>query len=112
MRTVLREEVRLALERTRRMTLNALILKLDQLAAAARDPKVESIYESPPRGCRHGRNGDYANAIDELDSDFTAPLVVQQLIAAATKNSTTPKPQKKPNSASNTCAPPQPNGSP
>jgi hypothetical protein len=82
--TVLREEARLALAAHKSNDADALILKLDQLAAASRDQKVESIYESA-RGYVMAANGDYANAVDELTSDLHSPLVVQQLIVAQQK---------------------------
>ncbi len=82
--TVLREEVRLALAAHKQNDADALIQKLDQLAAASRDQKVESIYESG-RGYVMAANGDYANAVDELTSDLHSPLVVQQLIVAQQK---------------------------
>ena len=82
--TVLREEVRLALAAHKQNDADALIQKLDQLAAASRDQKVESIYESA-RGYVMAANGDYANAVDELTSDLHSPLVVQQLIVAQQK---------------------------
>jgi tetratricopeptide (TPR) repeat protein len=82
--TVLREQVRLALAANNSNEADALIQKLDQLAAASRDQKVESIYESA-RGYVMAANGDYANAVDELTSDLHSPLVVQQLIIAQQK---------------------------
>ncbi|MGB2668583.1 MAG: tetratricopeptide repeat protein [Candidatus Acidiferrum sp.] len=82
--SVLREEVRLALAAHKQNDADALIQKLDQLAAASRDQKVESIYESA-RGYVMAANGDYADAVDELTSDLHSPLVVQQLIVAQEK---------------------------
>jgi tetratricopeptide (TPR) repeat protein len=82
--SVLREEVRLALANHKRSVVDALILKLDQLAAASRDQKVESIYESA-HGYVMSADGDYANAADELTSDQHSPLVVQQLIVVEQK---------------------------
>jgi tetratricopeptide (TPR) repeat protein len=82
--SVLREEVRLALANHKRSEVDGLILKLDQLATASRDQKVESIYESA-HGYVMSADGDYANAVDELTSDLHSPLVVQQLIAAEQK---------------------------
>ncbi len=82
--TVLREQVRLALAAHKSNDADALIQKLDQLAAASRDQKVESIYESA-RGYVMAASGDYANAVDELTSDLHSPLVVQQLIVAQQK---------------------------
>jgi tetratricopeptide (TPR) repeat protein len=82
--TVLREEVRLALANHKRNEADGLILKLDQLAAASRDQKVENIYESA-RGFVMSADGDYVNAVDELTSDLHSPLVVQQLIVAQQK---------------------------
>jgi tetratricopeptide (TPR) repeat protein/F0F1-type ATP synthase membrane subunit b/b' len=82
--TVLREEVRLALANHSMTEADALIQKLDQLAATSRDQKVESIYESS-RGYVMSANGDYSNAVDELTSDLHSPLVVQQLIVAQQK---------------------------
>ncbi len=82
--TVLREQVRLALAAHKPSDADALIQQLDQLAAASRDQKVESIYESA-RGYVMAASGDYANAVDELTSDLHSPLVVQQLIVAQQK---------------------------
>jgi tetratricopeptide (TPR) repeat protein len=82
--TVLREEVRLALANHKKSDADALIQKLDQLAAASRDQKVENIYESA-RGYSMCADGDYANAVDELTADLHSPLVVQQLIFAEQK---------------------------
>jgi len=82
--SVLREEVRLALANHKMSEADALVQKLDQLAGASRDQKVESIYESS-RGYVMSANGDYANAVDELTSDLHSPLVVQQLIVAQQK---------------------------
>jgi len=82
--TVLREEVRLGLASHKMGDADALIQKLDQLAAASRDQKVENIYESS-RGLVMSANGDYANAVDELSCDLHSPLVVQQLIVAQQK---------------------------
>jgi len=82
--TVLREEVRLALASHNMEHTDALIQKLDELAAASRDQKVENIYESS-RGLVMSAKGDYANAVDELSCDLHSPLVVQQLIVAQQK---------------------------
>jgi tetratricopeptide (TPR) repeat protein len=82
--TVLREQVRLALAAHAQNDADDLIQRLDQLAAASRDQKVESIYESA-HGYVMAASGDYANAVDELTSDLHSPLVVQQLIAAQQK---------------------------
>jgi hypothetical protein len=82
--TVLREEARLALASHNIGDADALIQKLDQLASASRDQKVENIYESS-RGMVMSANGDYANAVDELSCDLHSPLVVQQLIVAQQK---------------------------
>ncbi len=82
--TVLREEVRLVLASHNMGDADALIQKLDQLASASRDQKVENIYESS-RGMVMSANGDYANAVDELSCDLHSPLVVQQLIVAQQK---------------------------
>jgi len=82
--TVLREEVRLALASHKMGDIDVLIQKLDQLAAASRDQKVENIYESS-RGLVMSANGDYANAVDELACDLHSPLVVQQLIVVQQK---------------------------
>lgn len=82
--TVLREEVRLALAAHKSDDADALIQKLERLAATSRDEKVESIYESA-RGYVMAASGDYANAVDELDSDLHSPLVVQELIVAQQK---------------------------
>jgi tetratricopeptide (TPR) repeat protein len=82
--TVLREEVRLALASHNMGDADALIQKLDQLAATSRDQKVENIFESS-RGLVMNVMGDYANAVDELSCDLHSPLVVQQLIVAEQK---------------------------
>jgi len=82
--TVLREEVRLALGSHNMGDADALIQKLDQLAAVSRDQKVENIYESS-RGLVMSARGDYGNAVDELSCDLHSPLVVQQLIMAQQK---------------------------
>jgi tetratricopeptide (TPR) repeat protein len=82
--SVLREEVRIALANQKRSDADGLILKLDELAAASRDQKVESIYESA-RGYVMSADGDYANAADELMSDLHSPLVVQQLVVVEQK---------------------------
>jgi tetratricopeptide (TPR) repeat protein len=82
--TVLREEVRLALVNHKKNDADALIQKLDQLAATSRDQKVENTYESA-RGYSMCADGDYANAVDELTADLHSPLVVQQLIVAEQK---------------------------
>ncbi|HTZ46182.1 MAG TPA: hypothetical protein VMH20_01225 [Verrucomicrobiae bacterium] len=82
--TVLREEVRLVLASHNTDRADALIQKLDQLAADSRDQKVENIYESS-RGLVMSAKGDYVNAVDELSCDLHSPLVVQQLIAAQQK---------------------------
>jgi hypothetical protein len=82
--TDVREEVRLALASHNMGDADALIQKLDQLAAASRDQKVENIYESS-RGLVMSAKGDYANAVDELSCDLQSPLVVQQLIVAQQK---------------------------
>ena len=82
--TVLRERVRLAVASHNLTEADALIQKLDQLAATSRDQKVENIYESS-RGYTMSATGDNANAVDELSSDLHSPLVVQQLIAAQQK---------------------------
>ncbi len=81
---VLREEVRLALANHKMSEADALVQKLDQLAAASRDQKVENIYEST-RGYLMSAEGDYANAVDELTSDLHSPFVVQQLVLAQQK---------------------------
>jgi tetratricopeptide (TPR) repeat protein len=82
--SVLREEVRLALANHKMSEADALVQKLDQLAATSRDQKVENIYEST-RGYLMSAEGDYANAVDELTSDLHSPLVVQQLVVAQQK---------------------------
>jgi tetratricopeptide (TPR) repeat protein len=82
--TVLREEVRLALTNHKRSDADGLILKLNELATASRDQKVESIYESA-RGYVMCADGDYTNAVDQFTSDLRSPLVVQQLIVAEQK---------------------------
>jgi tetratricopeptide (TPR) repeat protein len=82
--TVLREEVRLALASHKMSDADALIQKLEQLANASRDQKVDNIYESS-HGLVMSANGDYANAVDELSCDLHSPLVVQQLIVAEQK---------------------------
>lgn len=82
--TVLREEVRLALANHKKSDADALIQKLDELAAASRDQKVENIYESA-RGYSMCADGDYANGVDELTADLHSPLVVEQLIVAEQK---------------------------
>jgi len=82
--TVLREEIRLALASHKTGDADGRIQKLDQLAAASRDQKVENIYESS-RGLVMSANGDYANAVDELSCDLHSPLVVQQLIVVQQK---------------------------
>ena len=82
--TVLREALRLALANHKTSEADALVQKLDQLAASSRDQKVECIYESA-RGYVMSAKGDYANATDELTSDLHSPLVVQQLIVAQQK---------------------------
>ena len=82
--TVLREEVRLAVTDHRMSDADALILKLDQLAAGSRDQKVENIYESA-RGFVMAANGDYTNAVDELSADSHSPLIVRELIAVQLK---------------------------
>ena len=82
--TVLREEVRLALAAHQMNNADALIQKLDQLAASSRNQKVENIYESS-RGLVMNATGDYANAVDELSADLHTPWVVQQLIFAEQK---------------------------
>jgi tetratricopeptide (TPR) repeat protein len=82
--TVLREEVRLALASHKMSYADALIQKLEQLANASRDQKVDNIYESS-HGLVMSANGDYANAVDELSCDLHSPLVVQQLIVAQQK---------------------------
>jgi tetratricopeptide (TPR) repeat protein len=91
--TVLREEVRLALADHRMNDADALIQKLDQLAASSRDQKVENTYESA-RGFVMAANGDYANAVDELAADQHSPLVVEQLILVQQKLNDTPSAQK------------------
>lgn len=82
--TVLREQVRLVLASHNTGAADALIQKLDELAAVSRDQKVENIYESS-RGLVLSAKGDYANAVDELSCDLHSPLVVQQLIVAQQK---------------------------
>jgi len=82
--TVLREALRLALANHKTSEADALVQKLEQLAASSRDQKVECIYESA-RGYVMSAKGDYANATDELTSDLHSPLVVQQLIVAQQK---------------------------
>ena len=82
--SVIREEVRLKLANHKRSEVDGLILRLDQLAAASRDQKVESIYESA-RGYMMSADGDYADAADELTSDLHSPLIVQQLIVVEQK---------------------------
>lgn len=82
--TVLRGEVRLALANHNVADAEALIQKLEQLAAASRDQKVENIYESS-HGLVMSAEGDYANAVDELSCDLHSPLIVQQLIVAQQK---------------------------
>jgi len=81
---VLREEVRLALVSHKVSDAEAFLQKLEQLATATRDPKMESIYESS-RGYLASAKGDYAGAVDELSADLRSPLVVQQLIVAEQK---------------------------
>lgn len=82
--SVLREEVRLALADHKTSEADALVQKLDQLAATSRDQKVENVYESA-RGYLMSAEGDYANAVDELTCDLHSPLVVQQLVVTQQK---------------------------
>jgi hypothetical protein len=91
--TVLREEVRLAVASHKLDDADAVIQKLERLAASSRDQKVENIYESS-RGFVMAANGDYANAVDELSADQHSPLVVEQLILVQQKLNDAPAAQK------------------
>jgi tetratricopeptide (TPR) repeat protein len=82
--TVLREEVRLALASHKTTEADALVQKLEQLATASRDHKVENIFESA-RGLAACAEGNYAHAVDDLTADLHSPLIVQQLILAQQK---------------------------
>jgi hypothetical protein len=78
---VLREQVRLAVAASDLSSAQSSLLKLEQLAASTRDPRMETVYDSA-RGFVASANGDYANAVDELSSDLRSPLAVQQLVVA------------------------------
>jgi tetratricopeptide (TPR) repeat protein len=78
---LLREKVRLATASQKLDSAEGSLRKLEQLAGASRQPRIESIYESA-RGYAAYAKGDYATAAECFTADPSSPLVMYQWLAA------------------------------